>query len=167
VGRRFCHSKFFAVLMPASIIRSEFMSENALGTCPVACDSLAFRRARLQDLCSRADLATDNRRRAIARVLICGFSIHAPLFAQATAPPSKMNNRGNKNAYGRRGRPRQSQYYRGTFALRADCELKRGVSDMRGNRHYVHLAIMTALSFITIYMQASKVAGFQNVYVSL
>jgi hypothetical protein len=39
---------------------------------------------------------------------------------------------------------------------------------MRGNRHYVHLAIMTALSFITIYiLMYAMVNRFANVYSNL
>src|SRR4029453_9309343 len=38
------------------------------------------------------------------------------------------------------------------FVCGPDCELKRGASDMRGNRRYVHLAIMIALSFISMYV---------------
>jgi hypothetical protein len=57
---------------------------------------------------------------------------------------------------------------RGTFCLRTDCELKRGVSDMRGNRHYVHLGIMTALSFISMYvLMYAMVNKFANVYSNL
>jgi hypothetical protein len=57
---------------------------------------------------------------------------------------------------------------RGTFCLRTDCELKRGVSDMRGNRHYVHLGIMTALSFISMYvLMYAMVNRFANVYSNL
>src|SRR6266516_2373165 len=54
------------------------------------------------------------------------------------------------------------------FCLRTDCELKRGVSDMRGNRHYVHLATMTALSFISMYiLMYAMVNRFANVYSNL
>src|SRR5205809_6309819 len=54
------------------------------------------------------------------------------------------------------------------FCLRTDCELKRGVSDMRGNRHYVHLAIMIALSFISMYiLMYAMVNRFANVYSNL
>src|SRR5437899_9754239 len=54
------------------------------------------------------------------------------------------------------------------LCLRTDCELKRGVSDMRGNRHYVHLAIMTALSFISMYiLMYAMVNRFANVYSNL
>jgi hypothetical protein len=42
VGCRFCPIKFFAVLMAASIMRSEFMSENAHEALLFACDSLIF-----------------------------------------------------------------------------------------------------------------------------
>jgi hypothetical protein len=43
-----------------------------------------------------------------------------------------------------------------------------GVSDMRGNRHYVHLAIMIALSFISMYvLMYALVDRFANVYSNL
>jgi len=39
---------------------------------------------------------------------------------------------------------------------------------MRGNRHYVHLAIMTALSFISMYvLMYAMVNRFANVYSNL
>jgi hypothetical protein len=58
--------------------------------------------------------------------------------------------------------------YAQPFCLRTDCELKRGVSDMRGNRHYVHLAIMVALSFISMYvLMYAMVNRFANVYSNL
>src|SRR5207247_8830937 len=54
------------------------------------------------------------------------------------------------------------------FNLRTDRELKRVVSDTRGNRHYLHLAVMIALSFITIYiLMYVMVNRFANVYSNL
>jgi hypothetical protein len=58
--------------------------------------------------------------------------------------------------------------YLRAFCLRTDCELNRGVSDMRGNRHYVHLVIMIALSFISMYvLMYAMVNRFANVYSNL
>jgi hypothetical protein len=58
--------------------------------------------------------------------------------------------------------------YLRAFCLWTDCELKRGVSDMRGNRHYVHLVIMIALSFISMYvLMYAMVNRFANVYSNL
>jgi uncharacterized protein (DUF305 family) len=58
--------------------------------------------------------------------------------------------------------------YRGTFCLRTDCGLKQGVSNMRGNHHYVHLAIITVLSFISMYvLMYAMVNRFENVHSNL